>query len=83
MSMSRYAKSGDIHVAYRVFGEGRSDREIVPGVVSHLEISWEDPIYAHAMERLASFARVIAFDKRGQGLSDRGVTAPTLERPRF
>jgi pimeloyl-ACP methyl ester carboxylesterase len=75
----KYAKSGDIHVAYQVFGEGRSDLVVVPGVVAHLELSWEDPIHAHAMERLGSFARVIVFDKRGQGLSDRGVAAPTLE----
>ena len=75
----KYAKSGDIHIAYQAFGEGRSDLVAVPGVVAHLELAWEDPIHAHAMERLASFARVIAFDKRGQGLSDRGVAAPTLE----
>jgi pimeloyl-ACP methyl ester carboxylesterase len=78
-SAIKYAKSGDIHVAYQVFGEGRTDLVAVPGVVAHLELAWEDPIHAHAMERLASFARVIAFDKRGQGLSDRGVAAPTLE----
>jgi class 3 adenylate cyclase len=76
----KYAKSGDIHVAYQVFGDGPSDLVVAPGVVAHLELSWEDPIHARAMERLASFARVIVFDKRGQGLSDRGVAAPTLEQ---
>jgi pimeloyl-ACP methyl ester carboxylesterase len=78
-AVTKYAKSGDIHVAYQVFGDGPSDLVIAPGAFSHLELSWEEPSFARSMERLASFARVIAFDKRGQGLSDRGVATPTLE----
>src|SRR5262249_51809408 len=67
----RYAKSGDVHIAYRVFGDGPSDIVLVPGTVSHAELYWELPANRYLLERLASFARVIVFDKRGQGLSDR------------
>lgn len=68
---TRYAKSGDVHIAYQVWGEGPSDLVFVPGFVSHLEHSWEEPAVARFFNRLGSFARVIAFDKRGTGLSDR------------
>ncbi len=74
----KYAKSGDVHLAYRVFGEGPHDIVLVPGTISHVEIYWELPINAYMLKRLASFARVIVFDKRGQGLSDR-VADMTLE----
>lgn len=74
----KYAKSGDVHIAYRVFGEGPHDIVLVPGTISHVEIYWELPINAYLLKRLASFARVIVFDKRGQGLSDR-VADMTLE----
>jgi len=55
----RYAKSGDVHIAYRVFGEGPHDIVLVPGTISHVEIYWELPINAYLSKRLASFARVI------------------------
>jgi pimeloyl-ACP methyl ester carboxylesterase len=74
----RYAKSGNAHIAYRVFGNGPRDIVLVPGTISHVEIYWELPINAYMLKRLASFARVIVFDKRGQGLSDR-VAEMTLE----
>ncbi len=74
----KYAKSNDVYIAYRVFGEGPHDIVLVPGTISHVEIYWELPINAYLLKRLASFARVIVFDKRGQGLSDR-VADMTLE----
>ncbi len=67
----KYALSGDVHIAYQVFGSGSFDLVYVPGFVSHLEIGWEEPAYAHSLQRLASFARVITLDKRGTGMSDR------------
>jgi pimeloyl-ACP methyl ester carboxylesterase len=75
---TRYAKSGDVHIAYRVFGAGPRDVVLVPGTVSHVELYWELPANEYLLKRLASFARVIVFDKRGQGLSDR-VADQTLE----
>lgn len=69
----RYAKSGDVSVAYSVFGDGPLDLVVVPGFISHAELAWDDPGIRRFFERLASFARVIPFDKRGTGLSDRGV----------
>ncbi len=75
---TKYAKSGDVHIAYRVFGDGPCDVVLVPGTVSHVELFWELPINAYMLKRLASFARVIVFDKRGQGLSDR-VAEQTLD----
>lgn len=79
MPRTRYAKSGDVNIAYQVVGEGRLDLVYVPGWVSHLEVAWEEPSYARFLERLASFSRVILFDKRGTGMSDRDVGLPTLE----
>jgi pimeloyl-ACP methyl ester carboxylesterase len=76
---TRYAKSGNLHVAYQVFGQGAIDLVWCPGFVSNIEHYWEDPRMAHYLERLASFARVITFDKRGTGLSDRELDSPTLE----
>ena len=74
----RYAKSGDVHIAYRVFGDGPRDIVLIPGTLSHVELSWEFPAWEHLLKRLTAFARVIVFDKRGQGLSDR-VAEQTLE----
>src|SRR5579862_839558 len=71
----KYAKSGDVHLAYRVFGEGLRDIILVPGTLSHAELSWERAAAKHLLDRLTAFARVIVFDKRGQGLSDRNVAA--------
>jgi class 3 adenylate cyclase len=69
----RYAKSGDVHIAYRVFSEGDQDLVLIPGTISHVELLWEVPVYRHLVKRLSSFARVIVFDKAGQGLSDRAA----------
>jgi len=76
---TRYAKSGDVHVAYQVLGEGPIDLVFVPGNISHLEYGWEHPSLAGFYRRLASFARLILFDKRGTGLSDRVSGTPSLE----
>src|SRR5262249_32023990 len=77
---TKYAKSGDVHIAYRVFGDGPHDIVLVPGTVSHVELYWELPANAYLLKRLASFARVIVFDKRGQGLSDRDAEQTIDER---
>jgi pimeloyl-ACP methyl ester carboxylesterase len=68
---TRYAKSGNGHVAYQVFGEGQIDLAFVPGFISNIENYWEEPGFARWLRKLAGFARVITFDKRGTGLSDR------------
>ena len=68
---TRYAKSGEVRVAYQVVGHGPVDLVFVPGFISNLEIHWEDPGFSHLLTRLGAFARVIQFDKRGTGLSDR------------
>ena len=77
---TRYALNGEVNIAYQVMGEGPIDIVMVPGVVSHLEFQHELPGYTAFLRRLATFARVIAFDKRGQGLSDRITGAPSLEQ---
>jgi len=76
---TRYAKSGDVHIAYQVFGDGPVDLVMIPGFISNVEMPWEWPELGRFFERLGSFARVITFDKRGTGLSDRGVGVPTIE----
>jgi class 3 adenylate cyclase/alpha-beta hydrolase superfamily lysophospholipase len=68
-----------VHVAYQVMGEGDRDLVLVQGFVSHLDLQWENPGMAQFLQRLASFNRLIMFDKRGTGLSDRAVGIPTLE----
>jgi pimeloyl-ACP methyl ester carboxylesterase len=75
---TRYAKSGDVHIAYQVIGEGPVDLVYVPGWITHVELSWDDPLEAAFRRRLASFSRLIVFDKRGTGLSDR---VPVTELP--
>ena len=79
----RYARSGDVNIAYQVTGlaEGVApfDLVLVPGFFSHLEIDWEYAANAHLMRRLGSFSRLICFDKRGTGLSDRDVGLPDFE----
>ena len=67
---TRYAKSGDVNIAYQVVGDGPFDLVWVPGWISNVEASWEVPEYRHFLDRLASFSRLILFDKRGTGLSD-------------
>jgi class 3 adenylate cyclase len=75
----RFARSGDIDVAYRVVGDGPVDLVCVEGAYTHLEIGWELPQYRRYCERLAEFTRLILFDKRGMGMSDRVPGATTLE----
>jgi pimeloyl-ACP methyl ester carboxylesterase len=75
----RYAKSGDVHIAYQVFGSGTTDLVFVPGFISHIENYWEHPDTARWLLRLGRFARVIMFDKRGTGLSDPVREGPSLD----
>ena len=77
---TRYAKSGDVSIAYQVVGDGPFDLIHVPMFVSNLELQWEDPAERRYFERLASFCRLIMFDKRGTGLSDRVAVATLEER---
>jgi pimeloyl-ACP methyl ester carboxylesterase len=79
---TRYAKSGDVNIAYQVIGEGPFDLVYVPGWISNVELMWEEPAHAHLLRRLASFSRLILFDKRGTGLSDPVPVdrLPTLEQ---
>lgn len=77
---THYARSGGVHIAYQVFGSGPRNVVFVPGWASHLEFSWEEPLFARFMERLGSFSRVVWFDKRGTGLSDRVSGLPILEQ---
>jgi pimeloyl-ACP methyl ester carboxylesterase len=67
---TRYAKSGALNIAYQVIGEGPLDLIYVPGWISNVELMWDEPAHAHVLDRLASFSRLILFDKRGTGLSD-------------
>src|SRR5215210_4115451 len=79
---TRYAKSGDVNIAYQVVGDGPFDLVYVPGWISNIELMWEEPAHARLLRRLSGFARLILFDKRGTGLSD-PVSAdrlPTLEQ---
>ena len=79
---TQYARSGDVHIAYSVQGGGSLDLISVPGWITHLEYDWELPAYQRFHERLASFSRLIRFDKRGTGMSDRVPIAelPSLEQ---
>jgi pimeloyl-ACP methyl ester carboxylesterase len=76
---THYVKSDDVHVAYQVFGKGL-DLVFVPGFVSNIEAAWELPAHRAFFRRLASFCRVILFDKRGTGMSDRSSQIFTLEQ---
>jgi pimeloyl-ACP methyl ester carboxylesterase len=76
---TRYAKSGDVHIAYQVFGEGPLNLVFAPPFVSNIEICWEQPDWARWLLCLASYARVAMFDKRGTGMSDRVAELPGLE----
>jgi pimeloyl-ACP methyl ester carboxylesterase len=79
---TRYARSGELSIAYQVVGDGPFDLVYVPGWVSNLDLMWEEPSYAGLLERFASFSRLILFDKRGTGLSDPVPfdQLPTLEQ---
>jgi pimeloyl-ACP methyl ester carboxylesterase len=76
---TRCANAGGVHIAYQVLGESPLDLVFVPGILSHLDLWWEDPEATRFFQRLASFSRLILFDKRGLGLSDRQVGWATLE----
>jgi class 3 adenylate cyclase len=80
MPETRYAHNGDIAIAYQVHGDGPIDVVFVEGFITHLEIYWEEPAYRRFCERLASFSRLIRFDKRGMGLSDRTRIGTLEER---
>jgi class 3 adenylate cyclase len=75
----QYTQSADVHIAYQVIGEGDRDFVLVQGFISHLDLDWESPEMARFLRDIASFNRLIIFDKRGTGLSDRAVGMPTLE----
>ncbi|HEY7749155.1 MAG TPA: alpha/beta hydrolase [Aestuariivirgaceae bacterium] len=75
-----YTKSGNVSIAYQVVGEGPFDLIYAPGWISNVEYAWESPDYARFIRNLASFSRLIRFDKRGTGLSDRDVGLSTLEQ---
>ena len=81
MPATRYAKSGGLSIAYQVVGEGPLDLIFSAGWITNVELGWEDPAIARFYERLASFSRLLIFDKRGTGLSDRvsDEHPPTLE----
>ncbi len=79
LAETRYAKSGDVSVAYQVVGDGPFDVILVPGFVSHVELVWSVEARASMLRQLSSFSRLILFDKRGTGMSDRVAGAPTLE----
>lgn len=76
---TQYARSGDISIAYKVIGDGPRDVVLVPGYLSHVELIWEIPQVVHMIQRMATFSRLMMFDKRGSGLSDPVIGAPTLE----
>ena len=76
---TKYAWSGDLSIAYQVVGEGPIDVVFVPGFMSHVELNWDYVFMGSGLERLAQFSRLVVFDKRGSGLSDRSLGAGTLE----
>ena len=76
---TRYARSGDVNIAYQALGNGPRDLVLVLGWVSNIEIVWEESAFARFLTRLASFTRLILLDKRGTGLSDRVADLPSLE----
>ena len=79
MPPTHYARSGDVNIAYQVVGDGPFDLVFVMGWISHLDYFWTEPSFARFLRRLGSFSRLILFDKRGTGLSDRVTEMPTLE----
>jgi pimeloyl-ACP methyl ester carboxylesterase len=76
--VTRYAKSGEVHVAYQVFGEG-PDLVVAPGFVSHIENYWDEPHFARSLNKVSGFFRIVLFDKRGTGLSDRVAHLPHMD----
>ena len=80
MTEVAYARSGDVSIAYRVVGAGPIDLVYVQGAFTHLDVYWEQPVFRRYCERLAEFTRLILFDKRGMGLSDRVPGGTPLSR---
>ena len=80
LPVTRYALSGDVSIAFQTMGDGPIDLILVPGIISHIEFAHEWPGYTAFLRRLSKFCRVVTFDKRGQGLSDRMSGAPSLEQ---
>jgi class 3 adenylate cyclase len=76
---TRYARNGELRIAYQVVGQGPIDLVLVPGFISNADLVWDDPVFAGFLKRLAGFSRLILFDKRGTGLSDRIGDLPSLE----
>lgn len=76
---TRYAKSGSVHIAYQTVGSGSLDLVLIPGLWTHVEHQWAEPAFARFLNRLASFSRLIIFDARGAGLSDRAAELPPME----
>ena len=77
--VTQYARSGDVHIAYQAFGDGPINLVMVPGFVSNVENYWDQPDFARFLTRLAGYARVVTFDKRGTGGSDRVNELPGLD----
>ena len=77
--VTRYAKSGEVHIAYQEFGDGPVNIVLVPGFISHIDNYWTHPDFALWLNQLGSFARVVMFDKRGTGLSDRVSDLPAMD----
>jgi pimeloyl-ACP methyl ester carboxylesterase len=75
---TRYALSGDVHIAYQVTGDGPFDLVFVPGFVTHMELQWKMPGFGDFLTSLGSVSRLIRFDKRGTGMSDPVSGAPSL-----
>src|SRR5260370_11019454 len=75
----RYAKSGDVHIAYQVYGSGPVSIVMAPGAITHLEYYWKEPGMRRWLEGLGRFAKTAIFDKRGTGMSDRDAGIPTYE----
>jgi hypothetical protein len=76
---TRYARSGEVSIACQVTGAGSVDLVYFPGVSQHVELNWENPPVSRFLERLGSLGRLIVFDKRRTGMSDRVADSPTLE----
>jgi len=76
---TRYARSGDVYIAYQVVGDGPPDLVWIPSLAHHVELNWENPVVARFLTRLAALGRLIVFDKRGTGMSDRVSSDTTLE----
>jgi class 3 adenylate cyclase len=80
LPVTQYAKSGDVHIAYQIFGEGPLNVVLAPPFFSNVEGWWDQPDYTRGLTRLGSYARVLIFDKRGTGMSDRVAELPSLEQ---